>query len=177
MLKISCDLSKKYFECFDEAKGIALHKRKILKNKSVSCLSYMQEVFLIFLVIEFICLLLSLVASYSMCFFIYFLLTVDIIFFLFHIIRVFVGILLRKKQGFKGSIIIDENGITNTSYYKIKMVFAWPKIKAIVIKKYTVTILTDTPCYFYFDVAKNKKILEAVKKYHKNTLILENEKE
>ena len=176
-MKISCNLSKKYFECFDEAKGVALHKRKILKSKSASCLSYMQEVFLIFLVIEFICFLLSFIGESRACLFVYFLLTVDIIFFLFRIIRVFVGILLRKKQDFKGSIIIDENGITNTSYYKIKMVFSWPKIKAIVIKKYTVTILTDTPCYFYFDIAKKKKILEAVNKYHKNTLILENEKE
>lgn len=32
-MKIDTDISKNYFACFDEAGGIATHKKKILKTK------------------------------------------------------------------------------------------------------------------------------------------------
>lgn len=34
-LKIDTNISKNYFSCFDEARGIALHKKKVLKNKKI----------------------------------------------------------------------------------------------------------------------------------------------
>ena len=35
-MKIETDISKKFFSFFYEARGIALHKKKILKNKKIS---------------------------------------------------------------------------------------------------------------------------------------------
>ena len=32
-MKINTDISKNYFACFDETRGIATHKKKILKTK------------------------------------------------------------------------------------------------------------------------------------------------
>ena len=45
------------------------------------------------------------------------------------------------------------------------MIFSFDKIKCIVVGKYTVTILTDTPVYFYFDISKKEDIIEAIEKY------------
>ena len=39
-MKIETDISKKFFSRFDEARGIALHKKSILKNKNPKTLSY-----------------------------------------------------------------------------------------------------------------------------------------
>ena len=45
------------------------------------------------------------------------------------------------------------------------MIFSWDKIKGFVVGKYTVTILTDTPIYFYFNISKKDEILKAIEKY------------
>ena len=54
------------------------------------------------------------------------------------------------------------------------MIFNWDKIKAVVIKKYSVTILTDTNVYFYFDIKLKEDIIKCIKKYGSKTLIIEN---
>ena len=68
--------------------------------------------------------------------------------------------------------IIDEEGISNFSYYNIKMVFNWDKIKAVVVKKNSVTVLTDTPLYLYFDKKKENRIIKEIKKYKPEITII-----
>ena len=47
------------------------------------------------------------------------------------------------------------------------------KILGVVVKKNTVTILTDTGIYFFFFFEEKEAILKAIRKYHKNILIIE----
>ena len=61
-----------------------------------------------------------------------------------------------------GKTIIDDNGITNDSFQNIKMIFSWDKIKMMIVKKYSITILTDTSCYFFFDISKKDEIEKAL---------------
>lgn len=68
--------------------------------------------------------------------------------------------------------MIDENGITDESYYGIKMILKWEKITGVVIGKHTITILTDTPVYFYFDIAKKEDVIKAIDKYGNKDLII-----
>ena len=71
----------------------------------------------------------------------------------------------RKKRNFSNKVIIDKTGLTDESFYNIKMIFKWDKILAIVVGQETVTFLTDTPVYFYFNISEKEKIMKAIKKY------------
>ena len=74
---------------------------------------------------------------------------------------------------FSNTILIDKNGITDESYYGIKMIFNWSKIKGVVIGKRAITILTDTHIYFYFDISKKSEVIKAIEKYGNSDLIIE----
>lgn len=78
----------------------------------------------------------------------------------------------RKKHNFKSSIIVTEKGIIDNSFYGIEMTFYWEKVKAIVIKKHSVIILTDTPVYFYFEKSKEKELVDAITNYKKDIVII-----
>ena len=54
----------------------------------------------------------------------------------------------------------------------IKMTFNWDKVLGVVIGKYTVTILTDTPCYFYFKIDDKRKIIKVLEKYGEEDKII-----
>lgn len=172
-MKINCDISKQYFPCYDEAKGVALKKKQILKNKNAKVLSYMQQVLLKFFLIAILNFFFAILLgdSYYPCFIL--ILILDDIFVLFHFIETIKTYLIRKNQKFKNTIKLEESGLIDQSYFGIEMKFSWDKIKAVVIKKYSITILTDTPCFFYFDTSKKEKIKEIIKKYSPKTLIIE----
>ena len=166
-MKIETDISNDFFHCFDEARGVAQHKAKILQTKSARPLSYLQGK----IVTVCILLLMSAVLLFLGCINIRFitaswLIIILAIIYLLHALATIIVIHnIRKKQNFKNSIIIDKNGITDESYYGIKMIFSWDKIKGFIVGKYTVTILTDTPIYFYFNISKKDEILKAIEKY------------
>lgn len=61
-LKIDTSISKNYFGLFDEARGIAIHKKNVLKNRKSKTLSYTQGkiigfvlLFLLSLLFAFLC--------------------------------------------------------------------------------------------------------------------------
>lgn len=166
-MKIETDIKDNFFAHFDEARGIAIHKSKIIKKRKVKCLSYMQGQVLtvIFLLVAAI-LLSMLCCKINYIFIPVCILLLSAFLYLIYIILTIVGIyIFRIKQNFKNTITLNKEGITDKSFYGIKILFDWSKITAVVVGKYTVTILTDTPVYFYFDISKKDKILNAIKKY------------
>ena len=78
-----------------------------------------------------------------------------------------------KKNNFINEILINEDGITDKSFYDIKINLNWSKIKALVIKKKTLTFLTDTSLYFFFDINEKGTIIKAINKYNKDLPIIE----
>lgn len=173
-MKIDTSISKNYFTLFDESRGVAIHKKSILKRRKSNTLSYLQGkliVFILLFILDIFFAFLCRFNCYMVCFTcLTYLITLV---YLFCTVINIIGIYkFRKKQQFSNTILIDKNGITDESYFGIKMIFRWEKITGVVIGKYTVTILTDTPIYFYFDISKKKEVIKAVEKYGNKDLII-----
>lgn len=164
-MKIETNLNNNFFKIYDESRSVAIHRKEIIKNKKANALTYSTEVLLVFTSI----LLISLIVKNCKIIF----MTLGIIYLITNIIRFISSYKFRKKQNFKNEIIIDEKGITDLSSFKnVEILFKWAKIKAIVIKKYSVTLLMDSNIYFYFDIKEKEKIIKEVKKYKKDILII-----
>lgn len=175
ILKIDTSISKNYFVIFDEARGVAIHKKSVLKNRKSKTLSYTQGKIIVFVLLFLSSLLFAFFCKFN-CYMVwlYFLTyLITIIYLAFAVISTIEIYSFREKRGFKNTILIDENGITDESYYGIKMMFKWEKITGVVIGKRAITVLTDTPVYFYFDISKKEDIIKAVEKYGNKDLIIE----
>ena len=81
----------------------------------------------------------------------------------------------RKEQGFDNTVTFSKEGMIDESFYGIKMTFKWEKVLAVVIKKYTITILTDTPAYFYFNITEKNNILKALEKYQVKDKVIDSD--
>ncbi len=171
-MKITFDPNKSYFKCFDESRGVAMNKKYVLKNKKANVFTYTDYMFCIILLsfcLGAVCLFMNnhykFALSASFVFF-------GLLFLSVSLISTYYMCHYRRKSS-QLEILFDKEGITNCSYYGIKMMFSWDKIEAIVLKKNSATILTDTPVYFYFDKEQEEKLLKIVKKYKKDILIIE----
>lgn len=175
-MKINTNLAKNYFACFDEARGFAVNKKRILKERKLVGFSYMEGKVFTLIIVMILSILLTLLHKTNLCY-----LSILIPYlFMFGLFYFLVGLCntiniynMRKKNKFTNTVSFDKNGITDESFYDIKMMIKWDKIKAILIGKYTVTILTDTPIYFYFNKDDKDKVLKALEKYNYQDLIIE----
>ena len=164
-MKIETNLNNNFFKIYDESRSVAIHRKEIIKNKKANALTFSTEVLLVFTII----LLISLIIKKNGIVF----MTLSFIYLMTNIIRFISSYKFRKKQNFKNEIIIDEKGINDLSSFKnVEILFKWAKIKAIVIKKYSVTLLMDSNIYFYFDIKEKEKIIKEVKKYKKDIPII-----
>lgn len=171
-MKIESNVGNNYFKIYSESHGVAINKNKILKAKKSKCLNYFQMILIIFLSILILSILLILLNNcYTLSLSILFI-TFNIVFISLSLLQIISTYFYRKSKKFNNSIIIDKEGITDNSFQGIKMVFSWDKIKGVVIKKYSITILTDTRCYFYFDISNKDDIIKSVNKYGSKDLII-----
>ena len=167
-MKIENDFSQNFFKCFNEAQGVATAKRIILKSKNINVTTYLENLFLIsILLLLFGVLFLTINNKIIFCLFIF----ADLLNIFLHTIYISERVI--NKNNLKGNTIINEKGIINDSYKDIEMHFSWDLVQAVVIKKYSITILTKTPCFFFFDISKEKEIRKLLKKYKKENLIIE----
>lgn len=74
----------------------------------------------------------------------------------------------------KDTFFFDEEEIRNNSYMVIEMLFCWDKIKYIVVKKYSVIVLTDTPVFFFLNNDVKDELIKEIKKYKKDIEVIEN---
>ncbi len=169
-MKIKCDLSKNYFKIYNEAKTASRNKKSILKSHKIPNISYGMEIILLSTLLLFLSLMFFL-NKYLVIGIV--LLTIDISYVLYLILKYLIIYNIRYKVNFENTIIFDEEGLTYSAFYDIKMTFKWSKIKAIVIQKHSLTILTDTPIYFYLNKECLEKVLKVVDEYAPKTLVLE----
>lgn len=171
-MEIKSNMKKTYLRNYNEAKGIAVNKKRVLKHQTNKVPTYLTSA-LITITLLSICTLLFSIIDTSNIFKIYFLISL-IVYISYVIIRTISSVLLKKNQiDLINTIIIDEEGITDKSFFKIKINVSWDKIPAVVIKKHTVTFITDTQLFFFFDIKNKEKILKLVKKYSENTKVIE----
>ncbi len=171
-MKIESNVHKNFWLILNEARGVAIHKRKIIKKGKCSHINYFEEVLIIF----FLLLLLAVATTFFPIFAInvygIFVLILAFLYLIINISFFLITYSYREKQHFKSFVLLTKEGLVDESYHQIKMLFKWDLIQAIVIKKYSITILTKTPCYFYFGKESEKDILKALKKYHQKILVI-----
>ena len=171
-MEIKSNMKKTYLRNYNEAKGIVVNKKRVLKHKKNKVPTYLTSALITITLLSICTILFSIIDSSNIFKTIFLVLLITYI--SYSIIRTIGSILLKKNQiDLINTITIDENGITDKSFFKIKINLSWDKIKAVVVKKYTVTFITDTQLYFFFDIKDKEEILKQVKKYSKETLIIE----
>lgn len=172
-MKIKSNIKKNYFTCMNESMGVNLNKNYILKYKKNTDYTYTEHT----LYVTIIILLVSAIFAILRTNLSIFLSMMAIFCAALYLLAVFIVVLMgyrgRKKVNFKNEVEINEHGITDASYYGIKMTLNWDQIEAIVVRKNTVVILTNTPIYFYFDKNKKKDIINTSKKYKEDILVIE----
>jgi len=161
-------MKKDFFNNFNESRGVALNKRKILKNRNSKCLTYLQGILIISLIIIFVSILLCRYKFYSIS-----LLYLLFLYLLVEFFRIYLSYLFRRENDFKNVISFSKDGLTDNSFKNVKIHFEWNKILGVVIKNKTITFLTDTNIYFFFTIDNKDKILKLLKKYDKLDLIIE----
>ena len=167
-MKLVYDLSDDYLKVLNEAQGIALSKNKILRNKSSKCLSYLNKVLVVFIPVMVLSLLMM--NNYKGMIILFLL---DILCLLLFLVRMYSSYSFREKKDFKNTLVINKSGIKDiSSFDNIEILFKWSRIKAVVIKNYSVVILTDSPIFFFFNIKDKKRILSILKEYNKDILII-----
>lgn len=174
-MKIETDISKNFFACFDEARGFAVNKKKILKTKNAKVFTYMQGKCVRVAILLLISVLFIFLSKINCTLIVFSCLATFIatIYFIQALLNLWIIYQVRKKEHFTNVVKIDKNGITDESYYGIKMVFSWDKISALVVGKHTVTVLTDSPIYFYFNISEKDEVLKAIDKYEEKDKLVD----
>ena len=167
---------KNYFKCYDEARGVAMNKKYILKNKKLNLFTYTDYMYLIFSILFFLSIILMFSKNFNTVMLGIIITIFDILFLLYVFISTYIMYNYCRKKKLPLKVLVDKNGITNSSYYDIKMIFKWEKILGIVVKKNSITVLTDTPIYFYFDKSKETSLIKEIKKYKKDITIIKEKK-
>lgn len=159
-----------FLACYNEANGVANSKNMILRRKSNKTISYFGMVLITFLLMCFLAVL---------CLYVDFYLAILVLFMSFLYLALtlfrFLGVLsFRQERDYKNTVKFDSKGISGEFFDGINITFSWERLKAVVIKKKTVVILTDMSIFFYFTIKEKEKILEAIDKYNKEMLVIGN---
>lgn len=176
---IDYDLTDSYVLIYDEAYGVARKRKKLLKNPRTNTYTYLG----ITMLRLFIVILINLICYGYLCFvghsywlsmilvfipFLYLYLVFDILIFT-------VKITCRSKS-LKGNLKISKEGITDSTFNGIKILFEWKRIKMVIVKKYSVIILTDTPIYFFVNKEVDKQLIREIKRFKSDITIVRNDR-
>lgn len=169
-MKIQSNMKNNYLKHYNVAKGIAVNKKTVLKNKTIKVPTYLLSALITIILLTFFLVIFHLIDKSKIITILF--LTMLVVYNSYVIIRTTWSYNFKKKSNFLNEITLDEEGLTDKSFYGIKITLNWSKLKAIVIKKQTITILTDTNLYFFFDINEKEEILKAINKYNKDLTII-----
>ena len=172
-MKIRSNIKKNFFKCGNESLGVMVNKNYILKTHKNPNYNYSEHVLLITIILLLSAGILSLLGSKPLLVIGLALTIVAFLYLLFNIIFVIKMYCIRRSTKFKNEIEIDGGGIHDKSYYGIEMTFEWSMVKAIVIRKHTVVVITTAPIYFFFDITKKDDLVDAITKYKKTIPVIE----
>lgn len=174
-MKIKYDMSNKYNKCYDEALGVATHKKEVLNGKKVhnytsyGCMYLIAIILVIIADSIFYCFTDLYLISYILTIFSIILVLLIVIYFVMYYVRRNIS-RNRKRSGY---LDISDEGITDESFMGIKMIFHWEKIQVVVVGKDSLTILTDTPVYFFLDNSVKDEVINNFKKYKSDISVIE----
>ena len=113
-MKLKTRITKDFYKYFDEARGIAIQKRKVLKNKNSSCFTYTQIQLIVFIIMLIVGLLFMLLGRINYKGYV-----VGSVVFLLALCYIaacivsVVGYYNFRKNCSKKGLVVDENGVAN----------------------------------------------------------------
>ena len=173
-LKIKYDLSNNYFKYFNEANGVSIKKKLLLKKdlKLETATKIFFKYFIILFIISII--LITFYVNSNVNIYIIFGKIFLFVSFLSLYIILLIYIQSKSKQNSQtGEITIDENGISDKSIDNKKISMAWENIELVAVTKNTITILTNFQILFILEKKNKDKIIELIKNYS-NVKIIDN---
>lgn len=170
-MKIKYDLNSKYTKYYNEANGMYIKKKKLLKNPNKKARGYIQQMILqsFILIIAFIALELVLeqldlkfISDYlsNLLTYIVILYYIMVVFFLLTISNYKIG----SK---KGILEINKEGIVDKSESGIEIKFPYKEIDLIVITNNIIVFFSQTPLMIFVnnDKIDEDKLISEIKKY------------
>ena len=179
-MRIKYDMNNNYFKCYNESQGIIAKRDDIIRNPKIKLHGYIERG-IIHLLLMAILLGFVAVASYlmtgsidvkTMTLIASILIGLIVIYYIMFLISYSV----ENKKNHSGSLEVDAEGIKDYSDTGMVIGFSWDNIKAVVIKKHTVNILTDSSIYIFIDIAYKDRLLLAIERYNQDLLIIDKTK-
>ena len=173
-VKIDSDLSNNFFDVYNEARGIAINKSRILKNKKLVGMNYISYIFIIFICIFILNMFLILdfrgvyIGNFALI-----VLILDILFLIIGLARIYISYFYRKNSNFVSTVFINRRGICDiSSFHNMELLFLWDRIEGVVIGHYSVVIFVGGTIYLYFSIKDKKKIIDGIKRFKKDILVV-----
>jgi len=179
-MRIKYDMNNNYFKCYNESQGIITKRNEIIKNPKIKLQGYLERGLVYSILICFL-LIFTAVSSYIITGFFDVKRLIEMTcilfgFMAFYFAMFFVSYSVENKKTHSGELEVDVEGIKDYSDTGMVIGFSWKNIKAIVIKKHTISILTDSPIYIFMDIEYKDRLLLAIERYNKDLLIIDKTK-
>lgn len=84
-----------------------------------------------------------------------------------------IGYKMEKKKNHSGKLEINEKGISDTSDSGMTIAVDWNRVELAVIKKHTITFVTNTLIVFFVNIELKEDIIKALNKYNPNLNIID----
>lgn len=177
-MKIKYDLNNKYTKYYNEANGLYIKKKKLLKNPNTKTTGYIQEMILhsfiwiiVFVVLELVLQQLgfNLFLNYLNDLFTY------IIVLYYIVVVLFILTCSNNKIGSKNGILeINKEGIIDKSETGIEVKFPYKEINLLVITNNIIVFFSETPLMIFVnnDKLDENKLVSEIKKYSDIPIII-----
>lgn len=177
-ISVKCEFKDGFLKCADEAKGLSCGWRKIVSDGYVRRTSFLKyNLILLFLTFFALCFALFCLdlfggeLSFGFRFVISFVVCALVVEVLYIVITLIYFILRRKYR--KNSVTtFKEEGIVSHLSKDISIIYDWSSVECVIVGRYSISIFTDSPVYFYFDNKCRSKVLDAVNKFKPKVKIL-----
>lgn len=179
-MKIKYDMTKNYFKYYNESQGIMISKNEILKNPKSKLYSYTEKG-IINLLLVILTGILSKILYYLgnngiVTKVLNIIVIIALLLLLLYFTVFYIGYFIENRKKHVGNLEIDADGIRDLSDNGMVVGFSWNNIKAIIIRKHTINIITDNSIYFFIDVTYKERLLIAIERYNKDLLIIDKSK-
>lgn len=176
-MKIKYDMNKNYFRCYNESQGVMMAKNEILKNPKAKIYNYVEKGIINILLVVIIYILSKILLFFDNTNMIVKMLNIIVIIALCLIILYFlvffIGYFVEKSKNHIGNLEVDATGIKDLSDSGMIVGFTWDNIKALVIKKHTINIITDSSIYLFIDITYKERLLKAIERYNPDLTIID----
>lgn len=161
--------TKNFLRNYNEAKGIANNYKRIIKTGKVYSVNYLTNIFIVTIILLSLCIINIIFKELLLA---YCFLIISITYLFLMITRILLSYSFYNYR-VKTQMEINEDGVVYNSLDGLKVIFGYDKIDAVISKKYTVSIITNVGCFFFFDIKEKKKIIKEIKKYKKDVIVIE----